>query len=375
MSKNEWSTIVDDLALGVVREQAPIVDAERSFPQASIDAFLATKLAGLISATQVGGLGQGPRAAVDVVERLARVCGSTAMVVTMHYAGTAVIEKLGSEAVRRQIARGEHLSTLAFSERGSRSHFWAPVGGAERTGAGVALSADKSFVTSANHATAYVWSSKPLAADGASTLWLVPREAGGLAIEGRFDGIGLRGNDSAPVSAKGVVVDEGSRLGADGAGLETMLGTVLPIFSLMTAAVALGLTEAATSATIAHAKGTHFEHLERGALCELPTVRAYIARMRCRVDMARALLDDAVSAVESGREDALLRVLESKAVCGEAATEICDLAMRVCGGAAFRRDLGIERNFRDARACTVMAPTTDQLYDFIGKAVCGMDVF
>jgi alkylation response protein AidB-like acyl-CoA dehydrogenase len=49
--------------------------------------------------------------------------------------------------------------------------------------------------------------------------------------------------------------------------------------------------------------------------------------------------------------------------------------MRVCGGMAFRKDVGVERVFRDARAGTVMAPTTDQLYDFIGKAVCGMDVF
>ncbi|HMR08106.1 MAG TPA: acyl-CoA dehydrogenase family protein, partial [Polyangiaceae bacterium] len=84
---------------------------------------------------------------------------------------------------------------------------------------------------------------------------------------------------------------------------------------------------------------------------------------------------DTVSALEVGREDAVLRVLQSKAVCGEAATEVTDLAMRVCGGAAFRKDVGVDRHFRDARAGTVMAPTTDQLYDFIGKAACGMDVF
>ena len=52
-----------------------------------------------------------------------------------------------------------------------------------------------------------------------------------------------------------------------------------------------------------------------------------------------------------------------------------DLAMRVCGGAAFRKEVGVERIFRDARAAGVMAPTTDILYDFIGKAVCGMPLF
>jgi alkylation response protein AidB-like acyl-CoA dehydrogenase len=49
--------------------------------------------------------------------------------------------------------------------------------------------------------------------------------------------------------------------------------------------------------------------------------------------------------------------------------------MRACGGAAFSRDLSIERNFRDARAASVMAPTTDILYDFIGKAVAGLPLF
>jgi len=49
--------------------------------------------------------------------------------------------------------------------------------------------------------------------------------------------------------------------------------------------------------------------------------------------------------------------------------------MRVCGGAAFRKDVGVERFFRDSRAAGVMAPVSDALYEFIGKAVCGMPVF
>jgi alkylation response protein AidB-like acyl-CoA dehydrogenase len=76
-------------------------------------------------------------------------------------------------------------------------------------------------------------------------------------------------------------------------------------------------------------------------------------------DMSRALLLDGLAALEKGREDAMLRVLEVKAATGEASTEVTDLAMRVCGGAAFRKEVGVERNFRDARAATVMAPTTD----------------
>jgi alkylation response protein AidB-like acyl-CoA dehydrogenase len=71
----------------------------------------------------------------------------------------------------------------------------------------------------------------------------------------------------------------------------------------------------------------------------------------------------------------MLRVLEVKAAAGETAGRVLDTAMRVCGGASFRKEVGVERIFRDARAAGIMAPTTDVLYDFIGKAVTGMDLF
>jgi alkylation response protein AidB-like acyl-CoA dehydrogenase len=284
-----------------------------------------------------------------------------------------VVDKYGSEAVRREIAGGKHLSTLAFSEVGSRSHFWVSLGSAEKNGSGIKLNGQKSFSTSASRATAYVWSSKPIAAEGLSTLWLVPRNSAGITVKGAFDGLGLRGNDSAPIEAVNVSVPASSMLGTDGGGFDIMLNSVLPFFNIMAAACAVGFMDAGTNATAKHAADTRFAHA--GALCELPTIRNYIARMRCKTDATRALLYDTVAAMETSRADAVLRVLQSKAAAGEAATEVLDLAMRVCGGAAYRGDVGVERLFRDSRAGTVMAPTTDQLYDFIGKAVCGMDVF
>ena len=103
--------------------------------------------------------------------------------------------------------------------------------------------------------------------------------------------------------------------------------------------------------------------------------RADLARMRIETDRARALLADTLIALETGRADAMLRVLEIKAAAAEAAIAVTDLAMKVCGGAAFRKELGVERRFRDARAARVMAPTTDALLDFIGRAICGLPLF
>ncbi|MGH2588027.1 MAG: acyl-CoA dehydrogenase family protein [Dehalococcoidia bacterium] len=366
---------VERIAVEVVAPMAVDVDRDGAFPRAALDALSAAGLLGLVSARETGGIGHGHRAAAVVVERLARECASTAMVLCMHYAAAAVIEAHGPRDVREAIATGRHVTTLAFSEAGSRSHFWAPLGTAQGNGDGrVRLDARKSFATSAGEADSYVWSSRPLAAEGPSTIWLVPADAPNLEVPAPFEGLGLRGNASAPVTANGAELSATAMLGADGGGFDIMMGIVLPYFQVMSAAVSLGIMEAATAKAAAHVAGTSFEHLGQ-SIADLPTVRAYVARMRIATDMTRAFLDDTLDALESGRDDAMLRVLECKAAAGESATVVTDLAMRVCGGAAFRREVGVERHFRDARAATVMAPTTDVLYDFIGKAACGLPLF
>ena len=364
---------LEKIAVEVTAKYASQVDTG-SYPSESVEALREAGLLGLLTAQEFGGMGQGLRAAATVVERLARECGSTAMVMCMHYCGVSVIEKYANDIVRREVGEGRHLSTLAFSEAGSRSHFWAPVGTAQCEGDHVRLDAHKSWITSASHATAYVWSSRPTTGDEASTIWLVPADSDGLQRQGPFQALGMRGNDSTPVLAENVNIGQDAQLGEDGQGFQIMMETVLPNFQVMNASCSIGLMEGAVRRTCEHASETRHAHLG-SSIAELPTIRNYIARMRVQLDAARALWGETIAAVEEGREDAMLKVLECKALAGETATAVLDLAMRVCGGAAFRHDVAVERYFRDTRAATVMAPTTDVLYDFIGKACCGMELF
>jgi alkylation response protein AidB-like acyl-CoA dehydrogenase len=119
---------LEETVTAVVEPAAADVDANGTFPRAAISALGDRGLLGVLSSTDVGGLGGSLGDAAQVVRRLAGACGSTAMVVCMHYCATAVIERFGPDEVRRAIAAGDHLSTLAFSESGSRSQFWAPLG-------------------------------------------------------------------------------------------------------------------------------------------------------------------------------------------------------------------------------------------------------
>src|SRR4051794_27272106 len=118
---------LDKVIAEVIAPAAAEVDKKGAYPRAGMEALGRAGLLGLISAKEVGGMGLAHRAATMAVERVSEACASTAMVLCMHYAGTAVIEAYGPREVREAIATGKHITTLAFSEAGSRSHLWAPL--------------------------------------------------------------------------------------------------------------------------------------------------------------------------------------------------------------------------------------------------------
>jgi alkylation response protein AidB-like acyl-CoA dehydrogenase len=361
-----------------IAPHAARVDNDRAFPQESIAALGQAGLLGLTVPRTSGGMGQGVRTMAAALDEVAQRCSSTAMIYLMHMCGVACYVAASAKTCSQlqAAARGEHLSTLAFSERGSRSHFWAPVSRAAQMNGTVRLTAQKSFVTSAGHADGYVVST--LAVDAKqpmqSTLYLVLRGDQGLKVSGVWQGLGMRGNASAPMTLEDVTVGPDRELTTPGKGLDLMLGGVLPLFQVGTAAIALGIAEAAVRATARHLTTTRFDHMN-SSLAEMPNLRARLAQMRIETDRARAHLVSALESIEVPRPATQLLVLEVKAAATEAAVAVTELAMRTCGGAAFGGAYNLERLFRDARAPIVMAPTSDQAYDLIGRALCGLELF
>lgn len=366
--------VLEEICTTVVAPAAPEVDRDGRFPRASIDALARGGLLGLISAPEVGGGGGRFADAARVVRRLAAVCGSTAMITAMHYAAVAAIEAHGPRDIREAVAAGRHLSTLAFSETGSRSQFWAPLSTARADGDDVVLDASKSWITSCGEADSYVWTSQPLHAEAGASLWLVPSRTPGLAIAAPFDGFGMRGNASSALTATAARIPRSALLGQDGGGLDIALSVVLPWFQVLNAACSTGLVDAMRTKAIAHVTATRYEHLGQ-TLAEQPLTRQHVARLQNIGDTTSLLLDDACAALTAGRSDAPLRMLQVKCVAADAALEAGDLAMRLGGGAAFRKEVGLDRHFRDARAAAVMGPTSDALRDFVGRAVCGLPLF
>jgi alkylation response protein AidB-like acyl-CoA dehydrogenase len=370
--------ITTEPPLHEIAAAAPEVDGAARFPDEALRALARDGLLALGVPAAYGGPGGGPREAAAAIEQVAGACASAAMVFLMHVvatqtlvAGSADDGPLGDTL--RAIARGEHLTTLAYSERGSRGHFWAQVSRARSDGDAVVLDADKSFATGASHVDSYVLATGAAGANDplATELYLVPGDAPGLTVPRRFDGLGLRGNASAPLELRDMRVGLDRRLA--GPGLELMLGVTLPWFAIGSAACSVGIAGAALAAATEHATGARLEHLGT-TLAHVPGVRARLAQAAIRHAEARALLYEVAGQVADGAPEAQTGVLAVKASAAEMAIEVTDLCLRVGGGAAYAKHGPLERHFRDARAAAVMAPTTDLLHDFLGKALCGLEL-
>ena len=157
-----------EIADGVLAPLAAQNDKSGRFSTEAVDALVGGGLLGLMVPTDAGGSGLGPRTFAAVITTLAEADASVAMVYLMHLLGAATIAAARPGAavapILQEIASGRHLTTLAFSEAGSRSHFWTPISRARQNGSGMRITAKKSWVTSAGYVQSYVVSS--LAPDG-----------------------------------------------------------------------------------------------------------------------------------------------------------------------------------------------------------------
>src|SRR3954454_4581693 len=136
-----------DIASRVLAPAASQNDKTGRFSTDAVSSLGESGLLGLMLLPEVGGAGLGPRTFAAVTATLAQADASVAMVFLMHILGAATLAAARPTAAQavgpmlREIAEGRHLSTLAFSESGSRSHFWAPVSRAHQNGQGVRISA------------------------------------------------------------------------------------------------------------------------------------------------------------------------------------------------------------------------------------------
>lgn len=370
---------VEEVALRDIAPRADAIDRDAAWPEHGMRALVAAGLAGLQAPRKVGGQGQGLLALGATTEAIARACPSTALCFGMHCVGTAVIAAKATpdhEArYLRPIAEGRHLTTLALSESGSGANFYLSATRLTVDGEYYRVDGAKQFVTNGGHADSYVLStqaSRP-AEGGDFSLILVDAAAPGLGWGEPWQGFGMRGNASRTLTLGSARVPRANLLGEEGDEVWYVFEVVAPYFLMAMAGTYLGIASAAVQAVAEHLRSRRHEHSTQ-SLRHQPLLQHRYAELWMDVEKTRALIYTAGHLGDLGDPAALPYLLSCKAQAAETAVRVTNEAMTLAGGIAYRENSLLGRLLRDARAGHVMAPTTDMLKTWAGRALLGLPI-
>jgi alkylation response protein AidB-like acyl-CoA dehydrogenase len=350
------------------------IDKTGEFPRENIKALSEAGFLGLIIPQELGGMGASPAVYKEVVTRLAKACASTALVFVQHISATSVMlhgrKQLYVEKWLTEITENGCLATIAFSEAGSGCYFFLPVSQASLTDDGdFLLNAKKTMVTSAGEADIYIVNTLSTTATNSrqSNFYIVKKDTDGFYDTGIWEGMGLRGNCSAPMILENCRVSQESMIGEEGEGFKIVQKSLLPMGQIGISSINIGIAKAIYEESVAYVKKRHYDHLNAG-LSSIQSIQLKIAEMRILCDTAEKALEHSIKQMVEGTLD-IVSTLEIKVLACETALKVAELSLKVCGGHAYSARSPLERYIRDSKAGTVMGPTPEILKELIGKYV------
>lgn len=334
-------------------------------------ALRASGLLGTAVPVSHGGSGGDAVAVNRVVEEIAQVNPSVAIIAFQHLAVSARISEWGTEEQRERwlprLADGTWLAASAWSETGAGAAKRNLASGGKRLADGRwRLDGSKTFTTGAGIADLYlvlVQTACPAdtgtgyGADG-QTFFLVEADNPGLVPDLGLDLAGMGGSATGLIALEGCVVTDTDRLGPAGAAASVIAGVRESGASL--GAVSVGIAQAAFDLAVRHAEGH--------GLLDLPGVRHRLVDLATRVETARAVVARAGARTSAAPG---LTTLHSKLHASVAAEEICLDVARTLGSAGYREGGAIGRLLADARGIAFMGPTNDLCQDLVAATWTG----
>jgi isovaleryl-CoA dehydrogenase len=235
------------------------------------------------------------------------------------------------------------------------------------------VSGTKQFITNGGHADSYVVSTtaSTSAEAGEFSCLVLDRDTPGMQWLEPWCGLGMRGNSSRGLRLDNAAVPPTNLLGNEGDQVWYVFEVIAPYFLTAMAGTYLGVAQAALDIAVQYVRSRRYGHSGE-SLAESPVVQHHLAEMWTAVQKTRGLVYNACRMGDLGDPQALPYVLTSKADAGDTAVQVANDAMTLCGGTAYRANSTLARLLRDARASHVMAPTTDLLKQWTGRALLGM---
>ena len=361
--------------------RAATFDREARFPTENYQDLREAGLLGICVPREHGGLGADYRAYALTAAEVGRYCGATALTWNMHVCSClwsgALADSIDMEADDRReherrrvlhyariIAQGA-IYAQPFSEGGSAAAGAVPFATtARRDGQGWRLKGRKIFASLSGSADYYGILCTEAQGDAAlsrrHTLYVaVPATSPGVTVTGEWDPLGMRGTVSRTLLLDDVYVEADEALMP--AGVYYQAATRWPHMFLTLTPTYIGIAQAAYDFTVRYLRG---EVPGQGGdkRRSSPSKQHNVAEMQIRLEQTKALWFQAVSEarVDPTREQ-VMRAYAAQFSAMENANELCQLAIRTCGGQSMLKSLPLERLYRDSRCGSLMLPWSADL--------------
>lgn len=371
---------IKKLVDAVIRPNADRNDREGRFPSENLKALADAGWNGVLFPEALDGLGLDHVAFAIAAEEIASADASTGLVYVMHVSAAQTIFLYGTDDQRERWVKGARagaLGTFSTSEKATGGHFWYSVSQAARRGDDYVLDLEKSFTTSAGHASFYVLSTRsPDAASHADFTWFIVDGKNAGIRPGPWDALGVRANHSGSLRVDNVVVPRRDRLGSEGQGKEILFDGGSPSYLLGLGAVWHGVARGALAGATEWATGTVHRDFER-RLADYQVLRQGLGRSKVLAESLRpwqhalAAQLDQLQAARKPQGELLFPLIEFKVHASEVAAEVTQGSLDLSGGYGYKRGT-LERSFRDARAGVVMGPSNNIAREWLGKTLVGL---
>jgi acyl-CoA dehydrogenase len=354
------------IAIEVAVPHAPDVDRNARFP---VETIMALREAGVMSALvprEFGGAGCGMVELAQLCSTLAQACGSSAMVLAMHYSQLACIARHGLESdyfrgYLRDVVRHQYLLASMTSEVGTFGDTRSSICALERRDGHFVLNKDATTGSYCEHADGIVVTCRrdPSAAASDQVLVLVRREDYTLKATTTWDTMGMRGTCSPGFRLESSGPEEQIVPGAfaDSAAL-----TMVPFSHILWSALWWGIAADAVARAATFVRGQ-----ARQSPGSVPPTAQRLAEVSIQLQamkqnwLAAAQAFDALCATPADQEQLLgigwaLRLNNLKVSCSEAAPQIVHRALQIVGILGYKNDspFSLGRHYRDVLSASLM---------------------
>lgn len=261
---------------------------------------------------------------------------------------------------------GELVYAVAMTEPNAGSDLQAITATAVKKGDTYVINGTKTFITNGMNAGITVVAAKtdPKAVPPFKGISLFVVEDGtpGFIKSRKLDKVGIHNNDTAELVFEDCVIPASNLLGEEGKGFFYMMQK-LQQERLVGAMVAQGAAERMLEETINYAKSRKAFGVSIG---NLQHNLFKLAEMATEVELGRTFLEDLLADHISGK-DVVTKVSMAKYWICEMANRIAYHGMQIHGGYGYMEEYPIARFFRDVRAFTIVAGTTEVMKLIIGR--------